>query len=77
MNTVLPERLSPVTASKTVALPANSLRLPTSRSDACATIGGSQLKFIMDGIPPMRCKWPQSSGARKWPSTWTQAGRGS
>ena len=55
MNTVLPERLSPVTASQTVALPASSLRLPTSRSDACATIGGSQLKFIMDGIVARQC----------------------
>src|SRR6478735_2451325 len=50
MNTVLPERLSPVTASQTVAPPARSLRLPASRSEACTTIGGSQLKFIMDVI---------------------------
>src|SRR5262245_3301776 len=45
MNTVLPERLSPVTASHTVASPASSPRLPVSRSDACANNGGSQLRF--------------------------------
>src|SRR5262245_43713507 len=45
MNTVLPERLSPVTASHTVAPPASSPRLPVSRSDACASNGGSQLRF--------------------------------
>src|SRR5262249_1950998 len=48
MKTVLPERLRPVTASQTVAPPASSPRL--SRSDAWAKIGGSQLKFTMDGI---------------------------
>src|SRR5712691_3961020 len=48
-NTVLPERLKPVTARQTVALPASSPRL--SRSEACAKIGGSQLKLIMGGIP--------------------------
>src|SRR5262245_21471323 len=45
MNTVLPERLSPVTANHTVAPPASSPRLPVSRSDACASNGGSQLRF--------------------------------
>src|SRR5215510_7359243 len=49
IKTVLPERLKPVTASQTVAPPAISPRL--SRSDAWAKIGGSQLKFTMDGIP--------------------------
>src|SRR5215831_15806624 len=48
MKTVLPERLRPVTASQTVAPPASSPKL--SRSDAWAKIGGSQLKFTMDGI---------------------------
>src|SRR5947209_14500686 len=48
-STVLPERLKPVTARETVALPASSPRL--SRSEACAKIGESQLKFSMDGIP--------------------------
>ena len=48
IKTVLPERLRPVTASQTVAPPASSPRL--SRSDAWAKIGGSQLKFTMDGI---------------------------
>src|SRR5215467_10245981 len=48
IKTVLPERLKPVTASQTVAPPAISPRL--SRSDAWAKIGGSQLKFTMDGI---------------------------
>src|SRR5262249_53775300 len=47
IKTVLPERLKPVTASQTVA-PPSSPRL--SRSDAWAKIGGSQLKFTMDGI---------------------------
>src|SRR5262245_18286223 len=48
MKTVLQERLRPDTASQTVAPPASSLRL--SRSDAWAKTGGSQLKFMMDGI---------------------------
>src|SRR5437660_10400643 len=48
-STVLPERLKPVTARETAALPASSPRL--SRSEACAKIGESQLKFSMDGIP--------------------------
>src|ERR1700738_3346631 len=47
IKTVLPERLSPVTASQTVAPPANSPRLPARRSEACTTIGGSQLKLII------------------------------
>ena len=51
IKTVLPERLSPVTASQTVAPPANSPRLLTSRSDACAKMGGSQLKLTMGGMP--------------------------
>jgi hypothetical protein len=46
-KTVLPERLSPVTARETVAPPLNSLTVPASRSDASAKTGGSQLKFIM------------------------------
>src|SRR5262249_16726734 len=48
MKTVLPERLRPVTASQTVAPPASSPRL--SRADGWAKMGGSQLKFTMDGI---------------------------
>src|SRR5439155_10916460 len=48
-STVLPERLKPVTAREPVAQPASSPRL--SRSEACAKIGESQLKFSMDGIP--------------------------
>ena len=44
MNTVLPERLSPVTASHTVALPASSPKLLARRSDASAKNGGSKDK---------------------------------
>src|SRR5262249_51934399 len=54
MNTVLPERLSPVTASHTMASPASSPRLPVSRSDACAHNGGGQRK-CSGGI-----RWPSS-----------------
>ena len=34
MKTVLPDRLRPVTANQTVAVPANSLKLLTRRSEA-------------------------------------------
>ena len=64
VKTVLPERLSPVTASQTVE-PARSGRLMalTSRSDAETTMGGNQLMFTMGvGLGPsgsfrLRCRW--------------------
>src|SRR3954447_25857547 len=65
MNTVLPERLSPVTASQTVAPPARSLRLPASRSDACTTIGGSQHKFTMGVIRASRVPVPSGPKVRR------------
>src|SRR6266576_431160 len=67
-NTVLPERLRPVTASQTVAPPASSRRLPDSRSDAWAKIGGSQPQFTTDDIlirslPP---SFPRGRPADLW-----------
>src|SRR3954452_11807209 len=67
MNTVLPDRLSPVTASQTVAVPANSLRLLTRRSDACAKIGGNQLKFTMAVMGLRRALLPTH-----WHPTWAR-----
>src|SRR5208337_1503234 len=58
IKTVLPERLSPVTASQTVALPASSPRLLARRSDACTRMGGSQLRLIMGVILSRRRQLP-------------------
>jgi hypothetical protein len=67
MNTVLPERLSPVTASHTVAPPDNSPKVLTRRSEACAKTGGSQLRFTVGGIICASRASPPEMGAGRRP----------
>src|SRR6516165_3030926 len=70
IKTVLPERLKPVTASQTVAPPASSPRL--SRSEAWAKIGGSQLKFTMDGISHPLDHWRLLVRGRQHRGRWAE-----
>ncbi len=69
VKTVLPDRLSPVTASQTVE-PDRSGRLIAfaSRSDAVTTAGGNQLIFMAIDLGPAGGSGPASSDDR-----WAQA----
>ena len=77
VKTVLPERLSPVTASQTVEPLASSVRLMAfnSRSDVSTTMGGNQRIFTMAIDLRARAVRPQVGAEdrlRKWTRSWTQ-----